>query len=144
MGKIIKHFALFFKKFTQLRKKFTRPPVAAVAPNINSVESLLQSFGIHHKCVARNIKLELFSICCQMFCRNLPRWPLPLWEKMSKHLFATNPSFSLLLNSVVGNAFRGHEICDIFISAILRIRPDGWKAVVISTRVCSFSFEWTV
>ena len=27
---------LFFKKFTQLTKKITRPPVALVAPNINS------------------------------------------------------------------------------------------------------------
>ena len=29
---------MFFKKFTQLTKKFTRPPVALVAPNINSAE----------------------------------------------------------------------------------------------------------
>ena len=35
-GKIGKQFALFSDKFTQLFKNFTRPPVAAVAPNINS------------------------------------------------------------------------------------------------------------
>ena len=36
-GEIVKQFALFSDKFTQLFKNFTRPPVAAVAPNINSV-----------------------------------------------------------------------------------------------------------
>ena len=35
-GEIVKQFALFSDKFTQLLKNFTRPPVAAVAPNINS------------------------------------------------------------------------------------------------------------
>ena len=35
-GKIVKQFALFSEKFTQLLKNFTRPPVSAVPPNINS------------------------------------------------------------------------------------------------------------
>ena len=44
-GKIVKQFALFSEKFTQLFKNFTRPPVAAVAPNINSEGRMVEVDG---------------------------------------------------------------------------------------------------
>ena len=69
LGEIVKQFALFSEKFTQLFKNFTRPPVAAVAPNINSARNLKEeqlnvSFCLSNVLIFHSTKLTQPLLKC--------------------------------------------------------------------------------
>ena len=101
---------------------------------------LPQSFGIHHKFLGTDgtiSDLNHFPSAAGCFASSSQDLSTStLFGKMSKHGFATNPSFSLLVKAGCRGCFqRRWNIWYFWIAEILGIKPVEWKAVVIFTQV---------
>ena len=119
---------VFWKKFTQLEKKFNRPPVVTVVTNFKSASDTI------------DITAPKTNMTNSGQCRDLPTLFYSRWYKIADPLYKIFAKVTNQKRTRLVAGFLSLCVRDIFWLAGNWSELFFWKRKLVTTLTCSFSF----